>query len=97
MVAGDQSLQGKYLKHSTKPGTIPVLSTKWNKVIQKKSKTQTSNRNETCKSLMPSYLRCVKYKWAFKRKHKGVYHSRLVACGYIQVPEVDFSKINHWS
>jgi transposase InsO family protein len=39
---------------------------------------------------MPSNRRCVKCKWLFKVKRNGVFRARLVACGYSQIPGVDF-------
>jgi len=42
---------------------------------------------------MPSDRRCVKCKWVFKVKRNGVYRARLVACGYSQIPGVDFSEV----
>ena len=43
------------------------------------------------KILMPPNHRCIKNDWVFKIKHNGVYLVHLVACGYSQVPSVDFS------
>ncbi len=34
----------------------------------------------------------VKCKWVFKVKQNGVFHSRLVAYGYSQIPGVDFTE-----
>ena len=39
---------------------------------------------------MPNGKRCVKHKWVFKVKQNGVFRARLVACGYSQIPGVDF-------
>ena len=44
------------------------------------------------KSLMPPNHRCIKNKWVFKIKCNGVYQMHFVACGYSQIPGVDFSK-----
>ena len=41
---------------------------------------------------MPKDRRCVKCKWVFKVKRTGVFRARLVACGYSQVPGVDFTE-----
>ena len=45
-------------------------------------------------SLKPPNLRCIKYKWVFKIEHDRMYHTRLVACGYSQIPGIDYSKNN---
>jgi hypothetical protein len=37
--------------------------------------------------------RCVKCKWVLKIKRNGVYRARLVACGYSQVPGIDFNEV----
>ena len=41
---------------------------------------------------MPKNRRCVKCKWIFEIKRSGIFRSRLVACGYSQVPGVDFTE-----
>jgi len=41
---------------------------------------------------MPKGRRLVKCKWVFKIKRNGVFRARLVACGYSQIPGVDYSE-----
>jgi Reverse transcriptase (RNA-dependent DNA polymerase) len=41
---------------------------------------------------MPNGLNCITSKWIFKIKSNGVYRARLVACGYSQIPGVDFQE-----
>ncbi len=43
------------------------------------------------RSEMPSNWRCVKSKWVFKIKRVGRFRARLVACGYSQIPGVDYT------
>ena len=47
---------------------------------------------KTSKNFMPPNQRCAKNKWAFKIKHNGAYQVHLIACGYSQVPGIDFSE-----
>jgi hypothetical protein len=41
---------------------------------------------------VPNDRRCIKNKWSFKVKRNGVFRARFVACGYSQVPGVDFNE-----
>ena len=43
-------------------------------------------------SVIPKNWRCIKCKWVFKVKRDGVFRAQLVACGYSQVPGVDYTK-----
>ena len=44
------------------------------------------------RSTIPNGKRCVKCKWVFKIKRDGRHKARLVACGYSQVPGVNFEE-----
>ena len=41
---------------------------------------------------IPKGRRCVKSKWVFDIKRSGTFKTRLVACGYSQIPGVDFTE-----
>ena len=43
------------------------------------------------RSQMPVNRRCVKFRWNFAVKKNGKFRARLVACGYSQIPEIDFN------
>ena len=42
---------------------------------------------------IPEGRRCVKHKWVHQIKHMGTFRARLVACGYSQVPGIDFTEV----
>jgi WD40 repeat protein len=41
---------------------------------------------------IPADRKCIKRKWIFEIKRDGTFKARLVACGYSQVPGVDFQE-----
>jgi len=44
------------------------------------------------KEVIPQDTRTIKCKWIFKIKRNGVFRARLVACGYSQIPGIDFNQ-----
>jgi hypothetical protein len=72
----------------------PVQRRHWRKAIEKEFG---DYKKRDCfkvvkKSSVPKDRRTIKCKWVFKLKRNGVYRARLVACGYSQVPGVDFNQ-----
>ena len=45
------------------------------------------------RALMPNRRRCVKCRWVLDIKRDGTFRARLEACGYSQIPGVDFTEI----
>ena len=45
------------------------------------------------RSEMEPGRRCVKHKWVLEIKRSGRFRARLVACGYSQIPGVDFTEV----
>jgi hypothetical protein len=41
---------------------------------------------------IPENRRSIKCKWMFKIKRNGIFRARLVACGYSQIPGIDFNE-----
>ena len=46
---------------------------------------------KTDRKRIPSNRRLIGNKWVFKIKRDGTYRARLVALGYSQIPEVDYT------
>ena len=67
---------------------------KWQEAIRKKFADMNKQQvwHKTTKSLIPPNWCCVKSRWVFKIKCNSMYRACLVACGYSQVPRVDFSE-----
>lgn len=66
----------------------------WREAIRKEYRDMIKHKvwRRTSKRQIPSNRRCIKCKWVFKIKRNGVFRARLVACGYSQIPGVDFSE-----
>ena len=65
----------------------------WRSVVRKEFKDMIARKvwRKGHRSDVPDNQRCVKCKWVFKIKRNGVFRARLVACGHIQIPGVDYS------
>jgi Reverse transcriptase (RNA-dependent DNA polymerase) len=44
------------------------------------------------KEEFPVGRRTIKCKWIFKIKRNGIFRARLIACGYSQIPGIEFNK-----
>jgi Reverse transcriptase (RNA-dependent DNA polymerase) len=71
-----------------------VMREKWRNAINKEFEEMNKKQVwEVIKKVdIPQNRRTIKCKWIFKIKRNGVYRARLVACGYSQVPGVDFNE-----
>jgi hypothetical protein len=68
--------------------------TKWRSAINKELLKEMNMRGvwkKISKSEMSVGRRCVKRKWVFNIKRNGVFRAQLMACGYSQVPGLDFN------
>ena len=70
----------------------PFQREKWRAAITKElDKMKEMNVFKIVKrNTMPPNTRCVKHRWVFDIKRNGTFRARLVACGYSQIPGVDF-------
>ena len=68
---------------------------KWREAIKKEFSKMDHNKvwKKVKRSIIPEGRRCVKHKWVLEIKRNGVFRARLVACGYSQVPGVDFTEV----
>jgi hypothetical protein len=75
--------------------TEPFQRKKWREAINKEFTKMESKKVWTKieRSDMEPGRRCVKHKWVFEIKRSGIFRARLVACGYSQIPGVDFTNV----
>jgi len=72
----------------------PAQCDKWRAAIHKEFRDMTNRGvwRKVKRSQVPTGRRCIKCKWVLKIKRDGVFRARLVACGYSQIPGLDFSE-----
>ena len=73
----------------------PFQRKKWREAIQKEFRKMDDNGvwRKVKRSSIPEGRRCVKHKWVLEIKRSGIFRAQLVACGYSQVPGVDFTEV----
>jgi len=73
----------------------PKKRTKWREAVRKEFHDMNVRQvwEVIDRSELPGDRRCVKCKWVLKIKRNGIYRARLVACGYSQIPGVDFNEV----
>ena len=71
----------------------PVQREFWRSAIRKEFRDMDARKvwRKGHRSDVPGNRRCVKCKWVFKIKRNRVFRARLVACGYSQIPGVDYT------
>ena len=73
----------------------PATRDKWRTAIKKELNSMTEKKVWKVIKIknIPEGRKCIKHKWVFKIKRNGTFRARLVACGYSQVPGIDFQEI----
>ena len=71
----------------------PVQCRKWREAIAKEFSDMEKRKvwTKILRRDMPIGRRCVKSKWVLKIKRDGRFRARIVACGYSQIPGVDYT------
>jgi len=71
----------------------PEQREKWRAAIHKEFRDMLKRTvwQKRLRSQIPKNRRCIKSKWVFSIKRDGTYRARIVACGYSQIPGVDFT------
>jgi len=72
----------------------PKIQRKWREAINKEFEEMSKKEvwEVMKKEDIPKNRRTIKCKWIFKIKRNGVFRARLVACGYSQIPGIDFNE-----
>jgi hypothetical protein len=72
----------------------PRSQDKWREAINKEFEEMEKKQvwEVMKKEDIPQDRRTIKCKWIFKIKRNGVFRARLVACGFSQIPGVDFNE-----
>jgi Reverse transcriptase (RNA-dependent DNA polymerase) len=72
----------------------PFQQKTWRGAITKEDTKMTENKviQLILQSMMEPGRECIKCKWVFEIKRDGTFQACLVACGYSQIPGVDFQE-----
>ena len=73
----------------------PWQQSKWQEAILLEYKKMEAHKVwvKVKRATMQPGKRCVKHKWIMEIKRNGIFRARLVACGYSQVPGIDFTNV----